>query len=178
MPRFTTLLTASPLPLARTDSAPAPGAEGPDSESEPVRPLARVWPPHATPRARHTPRALPLARLHTLPATRRIRGASPRPPCSAQVLRARRLTDAHHLLGAPPAARTMADVPTPTASTTNAPTADTWDHVVRAVAHTHHLGAAVALMRATRDLRDPRTTRSCCGSRAPCGAARSARHLW
>ena len=32
-----------------------------------------------------------------------------------------------------------------------APTADTWDHVVRAVAHTDHLGAAAALMRATRD---------------------------
>ena len=32
-----------------------------------------------------------------------------------------------------------------------APTADTWDHVVRAVGHTRHLGAAAALMCATRE---------------------------
>ena len=44
----------------------------------------------------------------------------------------------------------MADAPS-AASTDYAPTADTWDHVVRAVAHTRHAGAAAALMRATRD---------------------------
>ena len=32
-----------------------------------------------------------------------------------------------------------------------APDADTWDHVVRAVAHTRHAGAAAVLMRATRE---------------------------
>ena len=31
------------------------------------------------------------------------------------------------------------------------PSADTWDHVVRAVAHTRHAGAAAVLMRATRE---------------------------
>ena len=45
----------------------------------------------------------------------------------------------------------MADAPdAPAAPADYAPTADTWDHVVRAVAHTDHLGAAAALMRATR----------------------------
>ena len=43
----------------------------------------------------------------------------------------------------------MADAPT-SATADYAPTADTWDHVVRAVAHTRHAGAAAALMRATR----------------------------
>ena len=42
----------------------------------------------------------------------------------------------------------MADA-TPT--TDYVPSADTWDHVVRAVAHMRHAGAAAALMRATRD---------------------------
>ena len=55
-----------PCSLARTDSAPAPGAEGPDSESGPVRPRVCVWPPLATPRARHTTRALSLASTHCL----------------------------------------------------------------------------------------------------------------
>ena len=46
----------------------------------------------------------------------------------------------------------MADTPASETSTTGyTPTADTWDHVVRAVAHTRHAGAAAALMRATRD---------------------------
>ena len=43
----------------------------------------------------------------------------------------------------------MADAPA-TPNTDYAPTDDTWDHVVRAVAHTRHAGAAAALMRATR----------------------------
>ena len=42
----------------------------------------------------------------------------------------------------------MADA-TPT--TDYVPSADTWDHVVRAVGHTRHAGAAAALMRATRE---------------------------
>ena len=45
----------------------------------------------------------------------------------------------------------MADAPDdPTSTTDYVPTADTWDHVVRAVAHTGYAGAAAALMRATR----------------------------
>ena len=46
----------------------------------------------------------------------------------------------------------MADAPTAPAPVPAdyVPTADTWDHVVRAVAHTRHAGAAAALMRATR----------------------------
>ena len=44
----------------------------------------------------------------------------------------------------------MADA-APTPTTNNVPTADTWDHVVRAVAHMGYAGAAAALMRATRD---------------------------
>ena len=45
----------------------------------------------------------------------------------------------------------MADAPASETSTTDyVPSADTWDHVVRAVAHTRHAGAAAALMRATR----------------------------
>ena len=50
-----------------------------------------------------------------------------------------------------PRARAMADAPDdPTSTTDYVPTADTWDHVVRAVAHTGYAGAAAALMRATR----------------------------
>ena len=45
----------------------------------------------------------------------------------------------------------MADAPSTPTTTDYAPSADTWDHVVRAVAHTGHAGAAAALMRATRD---------------------------
>ena len=46
----------------------------------------------------------------------------------------------------------MADAPdAPAAPADYAPDADTWDHVVRAVAHTRHAGAAAALMRATRE---------------------------
>ena len=45
----------------------------------------------------------------------------------------------------------MADDPDAPASTEYAPDADTWDHFVRAVAHTRHAGAAAALMRATRE---------------------------
>ena len=45
----------------------------------------------------------------------------------------------------------MADAAPATALADYAPSADTWDHVVRAVAHTDHLGAAAALMRATRE---------------------------
>ena len=44
----------------------------------------------------------------------------------------------------------MAVAPAAPAPTDYAPDADTWDHVVRAVAHTRHAGAAAALMRATR----------------------------
>ena len=46
----------------------------------------------------------------------------------------------------------MADAPTAPAPVhaDYVPIADTWDHVVRAVAHTRHAGAAAALMRATR----------------------------
>ena len=46
----------------------------------------------------------------------------------------------------------MADTDAPSTPTTDyTPSADTWDHVVRAVAHTRHAGAAAALMRATRE---------------------------
>ena len=44
----------------------------------------------------------------------------------------------------------MADAPAAPAPADYALDADTWDHVVRAVAHTRHAGAAAALMRATR----------------------------
>ena len=45
----------------------------------------------------------------------------------------------------------MADAPASPSPTEYAPTADTWDHVVRAVGHMGYAGAAAALMRATRE---------------------------